>query len=49
MASNNEQNDNLFDDNEVNESLQIQNPAKILPNLYLSSIDPAQNLILLKK
>jgi dual specificity MAP kinase phosphatase len=44
----NEQNQDRSDD-EIIESLQIQNPAKILPNLYLSSVDPAQNLVLLKK
>ena len=34
---------------ETLESLQLQNPAQILPNLYLSSETPAKNLTLLKQ
>jgi len=44
----NSENDKTLDD-EIIQALRLQNPAKILSNLYLSSIHPAQNLILLKQ
>jgi protein-tyrosine phosphatase len=39
---------NILSSNTI-EALHLQNPAQISPNLYLSSVNPAQDLILLKQ
>ncbi|CAF2675195.1 unnamed protein product [Rotaria sp. Silwood2] len=43
-----EQNNNILDSKTI-EALRLQNPAQILSNLYLSSAEPAKDLILLKQ
>ncbi|CAF3625850.1 unnamed protein product [Rotaria sp. Silwood1] len=43
-----EENENILD-KKTSEALRLQNPAQILTNLYLSSVEPAKDLILLKQ